>query len=456
MSSSPVAPASEASAALVQVLAGLGRLAAVESWQVSDDDLAGAVAALDRVTRLAQAHGTRLLAEAGSRGLPGQAGHARLEHWLSAQLPTTNPRAAAAQARRAERLFTSAVAAELGPTREALLAGALSVEQADVVAGTVEALVPPALPAGVVPDVAVCEGQAFLIEQAAHFDPLRLRRLATYLRHRLDPDADERLAHDEDAQTRARALTLASTSSGMVHVEGLLTQVCGAALRTALDAWTAPQPAAVGAPDPRSAAQRRHDGLQHLAERAIAAPELLPTTHGSPYRVVVTVPHETLAAAVVGAKVTGLAPATMPDGTALSSTTLATLTCTADLLPVVIDGVGNPLDVGRTQRSFTARQRHALSVRDRGCTWPGCGAPPEWTDAHHLQPWSDGGSTDLDNAALLCGHHHRYVHRTSQTGRLVDGEGHWDTGPPRDRPPHPTITRATRLLDALARRWRTP
>jgi len=96
MSSNPVAPTSEAHAALAQVLSGLERLAAVSSWQVSDDDLAGAVAGLDRVNRLAAAHSARLLAEAGSRGLPGQGGHARLEHWLRAQVPTTNPRAAAA------------------------------------------------------------------------------------------------------------------------------------------------------------------------------------------------------------------------------------------------------------------------------------------------------------------------------------------------------------------------
>ncbi|WP_426566801.1 DUF222 domain-containing protein [Angustibacter sp. McL0619] len=456
MSTTPASPTSEASAALTQVLSGLARLTAVASWQVSDDDLADSVAVLDQVSRLALAQSSRLLAEAGSRGLPGQGGHGRLEHWLRAKVPTSSPRTAAALARRSERLFTSALAAELQPTREALLSGAVSAEQADVVAGAVEALLPPTVPAGVVPDDAVVQGQTFLLEQAAHFDPVQLRRLATHLQHRLDPEADARLARDEDAQTRARALTLATTG-GMVHVDGLLTQQCGAALRTALDALTAPQPATDGTPDPRSAAQRRHDGLQKLAEQAVTSPDLLPTTHGSPYRIVVTVPHETLAATLDGSAVAGLPPAILPDGTPVSSTTLATVGCTADLLPVVLDGAGNPLDVGRTQRSFTAKQRHALAVRDRGCTWPGCGAPPEWTDAHHLVPWSEGGPTDLQNAALLCGRHHRYVHGTSQTGRLVDGEVTWDTGPPDTPPggpPRPTVTRATRLLDALTRRWR--
>src|SRR3954453_3554271 len=104
MSSSPLPPPSEASAALAQVLSGLERLAAVESWRVSDDDLAHAVAALEQVTRLAQAQSARLLGEAGSRGLPAKEGHARLDHWLRARVPTSSPRVAAAQARRAERL----------------------------------------------------------------------------------------------------------------------------------------------------------------------------------------------------------------------------------------------------------------------------------------------------------------------------------------------------------------
>ena len=47
------------------------------------------------------------------------------------------------------------------------------------------------------PDVAVVEGQAFLLEQARVFEPAQLNRLATHLRHRLDPDADDRLARDE-------------------------------------------------------------------------------------------------------------------------------------------------------------------------------------------------------------------------------------------------------------------
>ena len=437
MTSSPDAPArSAALAALDSALAGLTELADVQSWAICEDDLAALTRGLDSVGRLATAQGMRVAAEAASRGVPARAGHARLEHWVREQVPTMSPRVAAAQARRAERLFNSAVTADLDPTRSALLAGEVSADQADLIATTIEALTPPQVPAEVVPAETLAAAQVFLLEQASHFDPTALRRLADYLRLRLDPDADDRLAKNEDAQQQHRGLTIIPTASGMVQLDGLLTARAGAALRTAIDAASAPRPAADDTPDPRSATQRRHDALHHLAERVIATDQL-PSTHGSAYRIVVHVDAQ--------------GSAELVDGTEISQTTLDEVSCTAELVPVTVATDGTPLDVGRTQRLFTARQRLALAVRDRGCTYPSCGAPVEWCDAHHLTPWEAGGRTDLDNAALVCGRHHRHVHRTGQTGHVAAGQVYWDTGSP-GRPAPPTITTAQRLLDRLLRR----
>ena len=109
--------------------------------------------------------------------------------------------------------------------------------------------------------------------------------------------------------------------------------------------------------------------------------------------------------------------------------------CGAEIVPVLVDPTGTPLDVGRTRRDFTPRQRTALAERDRGCTWPGCTAPVSWTDAHHLRSWYHGGPSDLDNAALLCGHHHRHAHTTSAVGRVTNGRVTWDTDRPGSDPP---------------------
>lgn len=84
--------------------------------------------------------------------------------------------------------------------------------------------------------------------------------------------------------------------------------------------------------------------------------------------------------------------------------------CEADIIPVVLGGDGRILDYGRRERHFTAHQRRAIIARDRGCVAPGCSIPPGWCEAHHVTFWSNGGSTAIDNGALLCSHHHMALH----------------------------------------------
>jgi hypothetical protein len=456
------ADAANVSAALAAVVSGLGELAEVASWRCSDAELQAALAGLEELSRRAEGQRLRLVAEAGSRGLPERAGYGRLAHWMRAVCPTISPRAAAGHARRAERLFTSAVAAELAPTRAAVLAGALTADQTDVVINTVEALTPPTCPAETIDAQTLDEAQGFLLEQAAVFDAPRLRRLAGSLRDRLDPDAEDRLAKDEAARDRARCLTISTQTSGMVYLNGLLTPECGAALTTAIDAWSAPRPAVDGTPDPRTGAQRRHDALHQLASTAITTPGRLPTSHGSPYRIIVRVPLETLTAALqpdhpdaTAPAAVGAQPATLPDGTPLSTATLATLACNAEIVPVLTDPDGNPLDVGDTQYAFPAKQRTAIIDRDQHCSYPHCQAPPSWCDVHHIDPARCGGPTAVTNGTLLCGRHHRHVHHLHQHARLIDGQITWDhlTADPLPATPGPHTNRAHRALDHLIRRW---
>jgi hypothetical protein len=78
--------------------------------------------------------------------------------------------------------------------------------------------------------------------------------------------------------------------------------------------------------------------------------------------------------------------------------------------------------------------RKALHARDRGCRFPGCRAPVAWTDAHHLRPWARGGSTSLDNLALLCRWHHGLVHEAGWTIRLDVETGTVTAARPDGRP----------------------
>jgi hypothetical protein len=76
---------------------------------------------------------------------------------------------------------------------------------------------------------------------------------------------------------------------------------------------------------------------------------------------------------------------------------------------VVEDDDGNPLDVGRRQRTVSTPLRRALYARDRGCTFPGCHRK-RYLQGHHLKHWIHGGETTAENLSLLCTHHHRALH----------------------------------------------
>jgi 5-methylcytosine-specific restriction endonuclease McrA len=97
-------------------------------------------------------------------------------------------------------------------------------------------------------------------------------------------------------------------------------------------------------------------------------------------------------------------------GAILGPETARRLACDASVTRVVLSPESQPLDVGRRTRLIPPAIRTALVVRDRGCTYPGCDRGPQWTDAHHVRHWADGGSTSLDNLVLLCRQHHRAVH----------------------------------------------
>jgi hypothetical protein len=85
------------------------------------------------------------------------------------------------------------------------------------------------------------------------------------------------------------------------------------------------------------------------------------------------------------------------------------LLCDCSVVLVAEDDHGDPLDVGRKQRTVSTPLKRALYARDRGCTFPGCHRK-RYLDGHHLRHWVDGGETSAHNMTLLCTHHHRQLH----------------------------------------------
>jgi hypothetical protein len=86
--------------------------------------------------------------------------------------------------------------------------------------------------------------------------------------------------------------------------------------------------------------------------------------------------------------------------------------CDCSMVLVAEDADGNPLDVGRKQRTVSTPLKRALYARDRGCTFPGCHRK-RYLDGHHLKHWINGGETNPDNMTLLCTHHHKLLHEGS-------------------------------------------
>ncbi|MEX0913531.1 MAG: HNH endonuclease signature motif containing protein, partial [Demequina sp.] len=94
----------------------------------------------------------------------------------------------------------------------------------------------------------------------------------------------------------------------------------------------------------------------------------------------------------------------------ISVAALRRLCTDVEVIPHVLGGEGETLDLGRSRRLFSPAQRLALVERDGGCAW--CHAPPSHCEAHHLRWWDKHhGRTDLSNGLLLCTSCHHRIHR---------------------------------------------
>ena len=103
----------------------------------------------------------------------------------------------------------------------------------------------------------------------------------------------------------------------------------------------------------------------------------------------------------------------------ISAGTARRLAAEAEIIPMVLGGESEVLDLGVARRLFSRAQRLALAERDDGCAW--CSRPASYTEAHHIEWWkAQGGPTDLANGVLLCSTHHHVVHHQGWGIRVID------------------------------------
>lgn len=273
-------------------------------------------------------------------------------------------------------------------TAKAAAEGTLSADQADALASAVDE----------------CNADAFAAQE---------ERLIEAAKESLDAAIEAanrfRESTGETARQRADRLHASRSAStwvgddGMLHGRQALAGDDGATFRNTFQSFVDREFRRAEAGDRRTAAQRRADAAVEMARFAAAA--LNGTRPASPSVPTVTT-HIDLDDLQRGAGV-GEDEST---GLAITGEAARRLACDANIVRLVTKGRSEVVDVGRKTRTIPVPTRRAVLARDGGCTYPGCTAPPDWVDVHHVRHWADLGETCLGNLACACKRHHRLVH----------------------------------------------
>jgi len=278
--------------------------------------------------------------------------------------------------------------------------GQVSPGQAQAIGRVLDEVSPQLAPEG------RAQAEELLVGLAGQLDSTELSRCAGRVLAELAPpaadDHEQRLQRLAESAHRRRSLRF-YREPGAIRFEGILPQLEGEAFVALVAAHgEALRRTAIEARDAfsqLSPEQRRADALISLLK---AARQSKPEPGVGQARVVVRLDYDKLQTSAAGAGLIG-------QDEQLSAGDLRRICCDAELLPVVLRGSPEVLDVGRASRLVTPGLRVALSQRDGGCSFPGCDVPESACEAHHLVPWWAGGRTSLENLSLLCHHHHALV-----------------------------------------------
>jgi Domain of unknown function (DUF222) len=300
-------------------------------------------------------------------------------------------------------------------TREAFAAGRLRADQVRVIVNAAEQAPPRATPdqRRVAEELLVGKATGDGTRSGRGMNATRLRQAARRMFDPVDRDlADE---HEQTMLTRERKgaevetfLSLHDNGDGTWSGKFRIPELHGNLLDTVLGRLTSP----------RRLGRDKNGAhvVDETAEQSLSFPEVqgaalceliehLPSTgHAvSSSTVLVTVD--------LGGLLEGIGAARLETGARISAGEARRLACEAGLVPAVLGGRSEPLDLGRERRLHTVAQRRALSLAHDSCAVGGCERPFSWCEIHHHRlSWSAGGATDLANGLPLCGHHHRRAH----------------------------------------------
>ena len=317
--------------------------------------------------------------------------------WLAVETRTTR--------REARRDLVLGRAMEAHPAvGSALASGALRSEQARAVAEAVDAL-----PPDVGPETR-WRAESTLLSLATGHDAYDLKQIGKRILDVVAPEVGESheavvLAAEEARADATAELVLVDDGDGRCHGRFVVPSHVGKMLKRHLLALANPARHTEAelrdeAGDWKPLRRRLGEALVDYVERYPT--DATPQTAGVNATVVVTMTLEQLLA--------DAGTALLDDGTRMSAGQARRLACEAGIVPMVLGSRSVPLDMGRQVRLFTKAQRIALGRRDGGCTARGCETSASGCHAHHDDPWSRGGLSDLANGRLLCPRHHRLAH----------------------------------------------
>lgn len=390
----------------------LDDLSRLELSAHAGDDILDLLRGLEERTRRLASVDHALIAEVETRGLARERG-AGSSTALLVDLLRISPREAHARVGAAARLAPrrglsgEPMPPEYPQTAFAQAAGTISAAHAQLITTCIAKL--PAL----VRDEQFDDIEAFFVEQAHQFAPDLLAKIARRLADTIDADG---VLRDAAYRERHRDLTVHQRPDGSSSGTFELTAQATEALLSVLDATAAPRPASDGAQDPRTAGQRRHDGLLDGLLLALRSDEL-PSCNGVTTTILLTMTAEQA--------VTGEGLACTGHGATIPARDAFEMATDARVFPVVFDTVRRVESYGTSHRIFTEGQRLAMIARDGGCSFPGCTGPPLQSEAHHITDHAMSKRTTIDDGTLLCGFHHREHQRLGWRCMMLDGVPHW-------------------------------
>jgi hypothetical protein len=293
-------------------------------------------------------------------------------------------------------------------TREAFAAGAINEAQVRVIVQAAQKM----------PEAATAEQreaaeQGLVAKAVAGMNARRLRQAGRRMLEAVSEDlADEQEADQLDGEEKRAEvetwLRLSDNDDGTVSGRFVIPELQAQLLRAALERLSAPRRWSrnnAGEPvEDETLLTGPLSYTEHLGQAFTELLEHLPTDgHGSVgATMMVHVKYQNL--------LDGLASARLDTGVHASAGQARRLACNAGIVPVVLGGDSEVLDLGRVRRLHSTAQRRALSVQYDSCAAEGCERPFAWCEIHHPHAWSEGGETSLDNGIPLCGHHHRRAH----------------------------------------------